>query len=140
MDRARRMAIANPGRWAFMDPDLADERLLWAAADAVLFGDTDDRLGRSVGLAQLYGALPIAYDGSAPQDFLVDYDPVSATGSAILYGSHDAHEIAGAVSRAVQLRSGDAESSAPLVQALMRSAPRWTRTAALFEEVCASLA
>ena len=140
MDVARRMAIANPGRWAFMDQDPADERLLWAAADAVLFGDADDRVGRSVGLAQLYGALPIAFDGSAPQDFLVDYDPVSATGSAILYGSHDAHEIAGAVSRAVHLRSGDAESSAPLVQALMRSAPRWTRTAALFEEVCASLA
>lgn len=139
MDRARRMAIENPGRWAFMDSNESEDRLMRAAADAVLFGDADDRLGRAVGLAQLYGALPIAFDGGAPQDFLVDYDPVSATGSAILYGSQAPHEIAGAVSRAAHLRNVT-EDPTSFAQGLMRAAPRWARTATAFEDVCASLA
>jgi hypothetical protein len=139
MDRARRMAIENPGRWAFIDPSEPEDRLMRAAADAVLFGDADDRLGRAVGLAQLYGALPIAFDGGAPQDFLVDYDPVSATGSAVLYGSQVPYEIAGAVSRAAHLRN-TTDDPMSFAQDLMRAAPRWARTATAFEDVCASLA
>ena len=139
LDQARRLAIQNPGRWAFLDATDADQRLLRAAADAVLFADADDRVSHAPGLAQLYGALPIAYDGGASRDYLVDYDPASATGSAILYGAVDSHEITAAIERAVALRE-TAMGSHDLTKSLMRAAPRWTQTASLFDELCRSLA
>ena len=67
------------------DDDPAEERRIRAAADAILLGDPDDRTGRAAGTALLYGTLPIAVDAAASRDFLVDYDPRSATGSAILF-------------------------------------------------------
>jgi len=139
LDQARRMAIQNPGRWAFLDPTEADQRLLRAASDAVLFADADDRVSHAPGVAQLYGALPIAYDGGASRDYLVDYDPASATGSAILYGAVDSHEITAAIERAVALRE-TAMGSFDLAKSLMRAAPRWTQAASLFDELCRSLA
>ena len=139
LDQARRLAIQNPGRWAFLDPSDSDQRLLRAAADAVLFGDADDRVSQAPGLAQLYGAMPIAFDGGASRDYLVDYDPASATGSAILYGALDRHEIVAAVERAALLRES-AMGDFSLTKSLMLAAPRWAQTATIFDELCASLA
>jgi hypothetical protein len=48
-----------------------------------------------------------------------------------------AFEIESAIRRAIALR-GDADLWTPLVTALFSSAPRWTTSAALIEEVCAS--
>lgn len=137
LERAKREAIQSPGRLALLDPGEASERLLRAAADAVLCLDSDDRTGRATGLAQRYGALPIAVDAAASRDFLVDYDARSATGSAILFGGLDPYQIEAAVRRAIALR-GVADGFAPLVQRLMDAAPRWAQTAAAIEEICAS--
>lgn len=79
-ERARVLAIQNPGRMALVDdvtPMLARE--LRAAADAEIFVDTHDLTGRSAGLALRYGTLPIAPDAGAFGDFLIDYDARSAT-------------------------------------------------------------
>lgn len=139
LERARRLAIQSPGRLAVLDNGDAQERVLRAAADALLCTDPDDRTARASGLAQRYGALPIALDGGACRDYLVDYDSASATGSAILYGSLDTYEIEAAVRRAVALR-GAADEFAPLVQRAMETAPRWAATAAAIEELCAAFA
>ena len=139
LERARRLAIQSPGRLAVLEAGDAQERVLRAAADAVLCTDPDDRTARASGLAQRYGALPIAFDGGAARDYLVDYDSGSATGSAILYGSVDTYEIEAAVRRAMTLRA-TADEFAPLVQRLMETAPRWALTAAGIEELCAALA
>ena len=136
LERARRLAIQSPGRLAVLDSGDAQERVLRAAADAMLCVDTDDRTARASGLAQRYGALPIAFDGGASRDFLVDYHSGSATGSAILYGSLDTYEIEAAVRRAVALRAA-ADEFAPVVQRAMETAPRWAVTAAAIEELCA---
>ena len=136
LDQARRLAIAAPGRWAFLAAGEGEERFLRAASDAVLFGDKDDRVGRSAGLAQLYGALPICYEGGAARDYLVDYDPASGTGGALLFGSDEPHEIVAAIGRATRLRA-NTEGAVSLAEGLMSSAPRWSRCAAAFEEVCA---
>jgi len=104
-----------------------------------LFGDADDRVSQAPGLAQLYGAMPIAFDGGASRDYLVDYDPASATGSAILYGALDRHEIVAAVERAALLHES-AMGDFSLTKSLMLAAPRWAQTATILDELCASLA
>jgi starch synthase len=139
LERARKLAVQSPARLAVLDKEDAQERILRASADAVLCVDPDDRTGRAAGLAQRYGALPLALDTGASRDYLVDYDIASATGSAILFGSLDAYELEGAVRRALALRS-DADAFAPLVQRLMEVAPRWSQTAAAFDEISATFA
>ncbi|HEX2661132.1 MAG TPA: hypothetical protein VHU40_22785, partial [Polyangia bacterium] len=126
LDQARRLAIGAPGRWAFLAAGEGEERFLRAASDAILFGDKDDRVGRSTGLAQLYGALPICYEGGAARDYLVDYDPASGTGGALLFGSDEPHEIVAAIGRATRLRA-NTEGAVSLAEGLMSSAPRWSR-------------
>ena len=110
------------------------ERELLAAADAALFLDAHDLTGRSAGLALRYGALPIAPDGGAFGNFLVDYDPASATGTALLYAPGDAFELVGAMRRGLALRTG-APSWSAMVSALMRSAPRWSTAAAILDSL-----
>jgi hypothetical protein len=133
------LAIQSPGRLAVVDGGDAHERYLRAAADALLCADSDDRTARGPGLAQRYGALPIALDAGAARDYLVDYDFASATGSAILFGALNSYEIEAAVRRAMALRAV-ADGFAPLVQRLMETAPRWAQTAAAFEEISAAFA
>ena len=137
LDRVKRLALHSPGRLAVLEVGDASERLLRAATDAILLADLDDRTGRAAGLAQRYGCLPIAIDGGASRDYLVDYDAASATGSGLLYGASDAHEIAAAVSRAIALRSSS-DAWTELVRRLMESAPRWSQTAATFDEICSA--
>jgi len=143
VERARVLAIEHPGRIAVAPsngPEGASgpvtERQIRAAADAVLLGDEDDRTGRAAGLALLYGTLPIAVDAGASRDYLVDYDPRSGTGTALLFSSAKPFEIASAVRRAVALRAS-ADQWAPLVRALFQNAPRWAATAAAVDEICA---
>ncbi len=138
VDRASVLAIEHPGRIAVVgEGDPADERRIRAAADAILLDVADDRTGRGAGAALLYGTLPIAVDGGAARDYLVDYDPASATGSAILYAVAGPFEVEGAIRRAIALRS-DADHWTTLVKGLFASAPRWASAAAIVEEVCAS--
>lgn len=135
VERARLLAIQHPGRIALLTGDEAgDERLVRAAADAILLGDDHDRAGRSAGLALLYGTLPIAPDIGANHDYLVDYDSVSATGHALLYGGAVPFEIESAVRRAIALRAnGDLWTA--FVKTLFDAAPRWSATAAAVEEI-----
>jgi starch synthase len=136
-ERANLLAIQNPGRIAILAADdHASERQVRAAADAVLLADDDDRTGRAAALAQRYGALPIAVDEGANRDYLVDYDPRSGTGSALLYGSLEPFQIESAIRRAIALRA-DGDLWAPLVKALLDSAPRWAAAASAIDEICA---
>jgi len=138
VDRANVLAIEHPGRVAVVGgDDPAEERRLRAASDAILVGEDDDRTGRAAGAALLYGTLPIAIDGGAARDYLVDYDPGSATGSAILFGALLAFDVEGAIRRAIALRA-DPDLWTPLVKSLFASAPRWASAAAIVEEVCAA--
>jgi hypothetical protein len=140
-ERAKVLAIENPGKIAFLAPtrdsrdsQISLERELLGAADAALFLDSHDLTGRGAGLALRYGALPIAPDGGAFGNFLVDYDPPSATGTALLYAPGDAFELVGAMRRGLALRTG-APSWSAMVSALMRSAPRWSTAAAILDSL-----
>jgi hypothetical protein len=135
VERARLLALRQPGRIALLaGSDAADERFVRAAADAILLSDDHDRTGRGAGLALLYGTLPIAPDVGANHDYLVDYDPGSRTGHAILYNAASPFEIESAVRRALALRA-DADLWAPIVTALMTAAPRWAAAAAAIVEI-----
>ncbi len=155
-ERANILAIEHPGRIAVVGDNAstqeervrastqeqrirvsAEERRIRAAADAILLGDPDDRTGRAAGTALLYGTLPVAVDAAASRDYLVDYDPRSATGSAVLFEALGAFEVESAIRRAIALRA-DPELWGPLVSGLFASAPKWSTSAALIEEVCAS--
>lgn len=138
VDRAHVLAIEHPGRIAVVaEDDPAEERRIRAASDAILLGEPDDRTGRAAGTALLYGTLPITVQTGAARDYLVDYDPASATGSAILFETPGPFEIEAAIRRAIALRA-DANMWPALVKGLFASAPRWASTAAIVEEVCAS--
>jgi len=138
VERARLLAIQHPGRIALLPGDDAGaDRAARAAADAILLGDDHDQAGRAAGLALLYGTLPIAPDTGANRDYLVDLDPRSGTGHAILYGaatSFEAFEIEAAVRRAVALRA-DGDAWTALVRSLFAAAPRWAQTAAAVDEI-----
>jgi len=139
IERARQLALRQPGRIAiFPGAEPADERLARGAADAILLGDDHDRIGRAAGLALLYGTLPITPDVGTNRDYLVDYDPASRTGHAILYSAATPFEIESAVRRALTLRA-DGDIWAPLVTTLIGSAPRWTATATALVEMVGSL-
>ncbi len=139
IERARQLALRQPGRIAiFPGAEPTDERLARGAADAILLGDDHDRIGRSAGLALLYGTLPITPDVGTNRDYLVDYDPASRTGHAILYSAATPFEIESAVRRALTLRA-DGDIWAPLVTTLIGSAPRWTATATALVEMVGSL-
>ncbi len=135
IERARLLALRQPGRVALLPgAEAADERFARGAADAILLGDDHDRIGRSAGLALLYGTLPIAPDVGANHDYLVDYDAASRTGQAILYGADTPFEIESGVRRALTLRA-DGDVWGPLVKSLMDAAPRWSATAAALAEI-----
>jgi hypothetical protein len=135
IERARLLALRQPGRVALLSgTEPADERFARGAADAILLGDDHDRIGRSAGLALLYGTLPIVPDVGANHDYLVDYDPASRTGQAILYSADTPFEIESGVRRALTLRA-DGDVWGPLVKSLMDGAPRWAATAATLAEI-----
>jgi hypothetical protein len=138
IERANVLAIEHPGRIAVIGGDDPQEaRRIRAASDAILLCEDDDRTGRAAGTALLYGTLPITIDRGAARDFLVDYDPRSATGSAILFAAPLSFEIEGAIRRAIALRA-DLDLWSPMVKGLFASAPRWASAAAIIEEVCAA--
>ena len=134
-ERVKVLAIENPGRIAILSPDGGGVRPLLAAADAVVCAELDDRTGRSAGLALRYGAMPIAPQAGAFADLLVDFDPESFTGTALLYPPGDRFAFLGAVRRAQSLKAGS--SSDRLVPVLMRAAPRWTDTAEIVTHLAA---
>jgi len=135
VERARLLAIQHPGRIALLpESDAGADRAARAAADAILLGDDHDQAGRAAGLALLYGTLPIAPDTGANHDYLVDVDPRSGTGHALLYGNATPFEIESAVRRAVALRA-DGDTWTTLVRSLFASAPRWAETAAAVDEI-----
>jgi starch synthase len=138
VERARVLAIEHPGRIAVVagEADDADERRIRAAADAILLADENDRTGRAAGQALLYGTLPIAPDAGASRDYLVDFDPRSSTGTAILFPPGSPFDLGGAIRRAIALRA-NTDLWSPLVAALMQAAPRWAGAAAAVEEICA---
>lgn len=133
VDRARVLSIEHPGKIAlWLEEGTGADRQLLAGADAVLLTDAEDLTGRAAGLALRYGALPLAPDAAAHADFLVDFDPASETGSALLYAPVAAYEIEGAVRRALALRA-DAATWAGVVKGLLHSAPRWSTTVSLLD-------
>jgi hypothetical protein len=134
-DRARILALENPGRMALIEESSATTmRELLGGADAAVLVDQGDRTGRAAGLALRYGALPLAPDAGAFGDFLIDYDVRSATGSALLYAPHDAFELGGAIRRAVALRT-DRERWDALVVSMLSAAPTWAATAARLDSL-----
>jgi starch synthase len=127
-DRAAVLAIEHPGKVAVVsDAMTGGDRALLAGADALLLADPDDHTARPAGFALRYGTLPIAPEGGANADYVVDHDPVSGTGCALLYSNIDPFQIEGAVRRAVALRA-NAEVWQALVPSLMLAAPRWSAT------------
>jgi hypothetical protein len=136
VDEVKRIAIETPGKIAVY-PDLGPEaeRQILAGADALLLADKDNPLARTAGLAMRYGTLPLAPDCAAYHDYVVDYDVASRTGDGLLYLPDDPYEHVSVVLRCAGLRS-DPDVWRPLQESLMRAAPRWSTTAAQFEDLC----
>lgn len=134
-EHARVLTIEQPDRVALAaDVDPALLRQLLAGADALIIPESADPTGFAAGLALRYGAIPIAPQEGAFADDLVDIDPSSSTGTAMLYQPVGAFEILGAIRRAAELR-GSQEQWAAVVPRLLQDAPRWAATAAAFDSL-----
>jgi hypothetical protein len=135
-ERAKLLAIQFPGKVALTSgPGSVGPRELLAGVDAMIFTDPADLTARPAALALRYGTLPIAPLAGAFGDFLVDFDPGSATGTALLYAPSDAFELVGALRRAIALRA-NADGWTALSLGLLRVAPKWAGTAAVIESLC----
>ena len=133
VDEIKRIAIETPGKIAiYPDTGPAAERQILAGADVLLLADKDNHLARTAGLAMRYATLPLVPDCSAYADYVVDYDVASQTGNGLLYRPSDVYEQTSVVLRAAGLR-GNPDVWQPLQNRLMRAAPHWAATAALFE-------
>jgi hypothetical protein len=138
LDEIKRLAIETPGKIAvYPEIGAAAERQILAGAVAILLADADNHLARTAGLAMRYGTLPLAPDSAAYHDYMVDFDVTSRTGTALLFQPDDAYEQVSVALRAAALRSNP-DLWHDLQGTLMRSAPPWTTTAALFETLCGS--
>jgi len=136
LDEIRRLAIQTPGKIALHPQVVAgSDRQLLAGADVMLLADARDHLARTAGLAMRYGTLPLAPDAAANRDYLIDLDPGSGTGSALLFNPDDAFEWVSVVLRAAALR-GNPDLWRPLQARLMAQAPVWSATAELCESLC----
>jgi hypothetical protein len=135
VDEVKRIAIETPGKIAiYPEAGPAAERQILAGADALLLADKDNHLARTAGLAMRYGTLPLLPDCASYHDYIVDYDLATRTGHGLLYLPDDDYEHVSVVSRCATLR-GNPDVWRPLQQTLMAAAPRWTATAAQFEEL-----
>jgi starch synthase len=134
-DQVGILAIENPSRVA-LHPDggPAAWRALLGAADAALFTDSQDLTARAPSVALRYGVLPLAPDAGAAGDYLVDYDPTSDTGSAILYPAVTEADVEAAIGRAAAMRAAP-EAWARLQRATLLGAPSWARTAATIDSL-----
>lgn len=138
VDQIKRIAIETPGKIAvYSEASQAAERQILAGADVILLADKDNHLARTAGLAMRYGVLPLVPDCAAYRDHVIDYDVASQTGNGLLYQPSDDYEHTSVVFRAASLRA-DPDVWQPLQRLLMRTAPRWESTAALFEGLCLS--
>jgi starch synthase len=128
-DQLSVLAIEHPGKLAQLKDDGPEvARQLLAGADAQLLLVDRDGSGRGAGLAQRYGTLPLAPQRGALGDFLIDYDPTSNTGSAIVFADPTPFEIVGSIRRAIGLRA-DGDRWTTLVSGVLRAAPRWASMA-----------
>jgi len=133
VDEIKRIAIETPGKIAiYPETGPAAERQILAGADVLLLADKDNHLARTAGLAMRYATLPLVPDCAAYADYVVDYDVSSQTGNGLLYQPGDIYEQTSVVLRAAGLR-GNPDVWQPLQNRLMRAAPHWAATAALFE-------
>jgi hypothetical protein len=138
VDEIKRIAIETPGKIAvYPETGPAAERQILAGADVLLLADKDNHQARTASTAMRYATLPLVPDCSAYADYMVDYDVASQTGNSLLYRPNDAYEQVSVVLRAANLR-GNPDVWQPLRNRLMRAAPHWAATAALFEGLCIS--
>ncbi len=133
MEAIKRIAIETPSKIAIY-PEVGPEaeRRILAGADVLLLADKDNHLARTAGLALRYATLPLVPNCAAYADYMVDYDVASQTGNSLLYKPDDAYEQVSVVLRAAELRPNP-DVWKPLQKRLLRAAPHWGATAALFE-------
>ena len=126
----------NAGKIAiYPEAEPAAERQIWPAPTRPVRGQgqpscTNRRSGKR------YGVLPLVPDCAAYRDYVVDYDVASQTGNGLLTSRTMPTNIRRLFPRGM-LRA-DPDVWQPLQRLLMRTAPRWESTAALFEGLCLS--
>ena len=117
IERARLLALRQPGRVAVLAGRRAGRRALRARRRRRHPARRRPRSDRASGRAWRCSTAPSRSSptSGANHDYLVDYDPASRTGQAILYSADTPFEIESGVRRALTLRA-DGDVWAPLVQ------------------------
>ncbi len=125
---ASALATRHPTRIAVVrECDSRTQRRVAAGADFYLLPDDFDPTAPSQLRCARYGAVPMVGATSGLTDHLVDYDPKSGTGNAILFEDATAHALVSAIRRAERAFAGDEFSA--LVARVMAFDLSWSAVA-----------
>jgi starch synthase len=128
----RQLAEANPESVALAP--LADDAALRraiAGADALLLPAHHEPGGTLAIKALRYGTVPVVRDAAGPRDTVVDFDPVSGTGTGVHFGAWSPEGLLSAVRRVAGYHQ-DSKLWGTLVQNAMRQVYGWDQTASRY--------
>jgi starch synthase len=107
---------------------------IYAASDMFLMPSRYEPCGLGQLIAMRYGSVPIVRRTGGLQDTVLDYDADSGSGSGFVFWHYSADDLAGAVSRAVNVYN-DKSAWKSLVVNVMQRDFSWNRSAALYTEL-----
>jgi starch synthase len=131
----RQLAEANPQNVAFAPlADDAELRRTIAGADALLLPSHHEPGGTLALKALRYGAVPVVRDAGGLRDTVVDFDPVSRTGTGVRFSTWSDEGLLSAARRLVNYHH-DGKLWGALVQNAMRQSYSWDQTARSYQAI-----
>ena len=136
-EEAFRQAEAQyPGRFAarlLYSAELSS--IIYAGADLFLMPSVAEPCGLSQIIAMRYGTVPVVRETGGLKDTVTPFNPEEGTGTGFTFASVNAHDMLGALQRAVGLYHGDKAAWKTLVRNAMTASFNWERSAAEYEEI-----
>ena len=136
-EEAFRQAEAQyPGRFAarlLYSAELSS--IIYAGADLFLMPSVAEPCGLSQIIAMRYGTVPVVRETGGLKDTVAPFNSEDGTGTGFTFASVNAHDMLGALRRAVGLYHGDKAAWKTLVRNAMTTTFTWERSAAEYEEI-----
>ena len=107
---------------------------IYAASDMFLMPSRYEPCGLGQLIAMRYGSVPIVRRTGGLQDTVLDYDADSGSGSGFVFWHYSADDLAGAVSRAVNVYNDKSAWNSLVVNEMQRDFS-WNRSAAQYTEL-----
>ena len=117
--------------------DLANK--LYAGSDMFLMPSKFEPCGLSQLIAMRYGSVPIVRETGGLRDTVAPFNPVTAEGTGYTFYSYNAHDMLGAIDRAVGDYHGNRVGFRKLVKNAMKEDFSWNKSAKRYVEIYKSI-